>query len=60
MLDMVTPDTRVVFHNVTWEAYENLVDALGERDNCRVAFDGKDIEMMTLGPFHVRQRSCLD
>jgi Uma2 family endonuclease len=60
MLDAVPPDTRVVFHNVTWEAYENVVSALGERDNCRVAFDGKDIEMMTLGPFHERQRSRLD
>ena len=57
MLDVVPPDTRVVFHDVTWDAYENLVDALGDRDNCRVAFDGKDIEMMTLGPFHERQRS---
>ena len=57
LLDAVPPDTRVVFHDVTWDAYENLVDALGERENCRVAFDGKDIEMMTLGPFHERQKS---
>ena len=60
MLDAVPPDTRVVFHDVTWDAYESLVDALGERANCRVAFDGKDIEMMTLGPSHERQRSRVD
>jgi Uma2 family endonuclease len=60
MLDAVPPDTRVVFHDVTWDAYESLVDALGERENCRVAFDGKDIEMMTLGPSHERQRSRVD
>jgi Uma2 family endonuclease len=60
LLDGFPPDTRVVIHGVTWDAYENLMDALGERENCRVAFDGKDIEMMTLGPFHERQRSRLE
>jgi Uma2 family endonuclease len=60
LLDSLPPDTRVVIADVTWNEYEKLVDALGERDNCRVAFDGKDIEMMTLGPFHERQRSRLD
>jgi Uma2 family endonuclease len=60
LLDAVPPDTRVVFHNVTWDAYQNVVLALGERENCRVAFDGENIEMMTLGPFHERQRSRLD
>jgi len=60
MLDSFPPDTRVVVFDVTWDAYERLVDALGEGGNCRVAFDGKDIEMMTLGPFHERQRSLLE
>ena len=60
LLDGFPPDTRFVIAGVTWDAYENLVDALGERDNFRVAFDGKDIEMMTLGPFHERQRSLLE
>jgi hypothetical protein len=41
LLDVVPPDTRVVFHNVTWDAYQNVVVALGERENCRVAFDGE-------------------
>jgi Uma2 family endonuclease len=60
LLDCIPPDTRFVIADVTWDEYENLVDALGERDNFRVAFDGKDIEMMTLGPFHERQRSRVD
>ena len=60
LLDSFPPDTRIVIAGVTWDDYENLVDALGERENCRVAFDGEDIEMMTLGPFHERQRSRLE
>jgi Uma2 family endonuclease len=60
LLDGVPPDKRVVIIDVTWEDYEGLVEQMGESRNCRVAFDGKDIEMMTLGPFHERQKSLLD
>ena len=59
-LDGVPPDKRVVIVDVTWDCYESLVEQIGESRNCRVAFDGKDIEMMTLGPFHERQKSLLD
>ena len=52
MLDGVPPDTRVVIADVTWEFYESFVDAIADGENLRVAFDGKDIEVMTLGPFH--------
>jgi Uma2 family endonuclease len=59
-LDAFPPDTRFVIAGVTWDAYEHLVDKLGERPNWRIAFDGKDIEMMTVGPFHERQKSRLE
>jgi Uma2 family endonuclease len=59
-LDNFPPDTRVVIADVTWKDYESLVEAVGDSRNCRVAFDGKDIEMMTLGPFHERQKSLLE
>ncbi len=59
-LDGVPPDKRVVISDVTWDDYESLVEQLSENRNRRVAFDGKDIEMMTLGPFHERQKSLLD
>jgi Uma2 family endonuclease len=60
LLDGVPPDKRVIIIDVTWDDYESFVEQIGESRNCRVAFDGKDIEMMTLGPFHERQKSLLD
>ncbi len=60
LLDGVPADKRVVIIDVTWDDYESLVEQIGDSRNCRVAFDGKDIEMMTLGPFHERQKSLLD
>ncbi len=60
LLDGVPPDKRVVVIDVTWDDYESLLERISESRNCRIAFDGKDIEMMTLGPFHERQKSLLD
>jgi Uma2 family endonuclease len=60
MLDGVPPDTRVVIAGVTWEFYDRFSRAVREGDNCRVAFDGIDIEMMTLGPLHERYKTRLD
>jgi Uma2 family endonuclease len=59
-LDGVPPDKRVVIGDVTWDYYESLVEQMGDSRHCRVAFDGEDIEMMTLGPLHERQKSLLD
>ena len=60
LLDGVPLDKRIVVADVTWDQYETLVERMGDARNCRIAFDGKDIEMMTLGPFHERQKSLLD
>jgi len=50
LLDGFPPETRVVVADVTWDAYKSLVDAVGADERCRVAFDGKDIELMNVGP----------
>jgi Uma2 family endonuclease len=36
----------------SWNLYDRLTDAIRERSSIRVAFDGRDIEIMTLGPKH--------
>jgi Uma2 family endonuclease len=60
MLDGFAPDTRIVIAGVTWADYERLARQVGDARNCRIAFDGEDIEMMTLGVLHERQKSLLD
>ena len=60
LLDGYPPDTRIVAFGVTWADYENLVNQVGEARNCRIAFDGNDIEMMTLGPWHESEKSLLE
>lgn len=46
-------DPRFVVSGATWELYDSLSDAIKEGGNIRLAFDGKDMEIMVLGPLHV-------
>jgi len=46
------PDERVVIHGVDWAFYEQLVDSIPEGANIHVDYDGKDVEIMSLSPFH--------
>ncbi len=52
LLEGVPPETRVIIADVTWNDYERVVGAIAPGENCRVAYDGKDIELMNVGPVH--------
>ena len=47
-------ERRLVIRGTKWEDYLTLVDSLDEHSPLRVAFDGKDIEIMTKGSDHDR------
>jgi hypothetical protein len=55
----VAGEERHVMRGATWRFYDCLTDALGERTPLRVAYDGRDIETMTLGPKHERSKNLL-
>jgi Uma2 family endonuclease len=55
----VPSEERFTVPNATWELYDRLTDALDERTGIRVAFDGKDIEIMVLGPIHERIKELI-
>jgi Uma2 family endonuclease len=47
-------ERRLVVRGARWEDYVTLVDSLHERSPLRVAFDGKDLEIMTKSRDHER------
>ncbi len=47
-------ERRLVIRGARWDDYIALVDSLDEHSSLRVAFDGKDIEIMTKGTDHDR------
>jgi Uma2 family endonuclease len=46
------PDHRVVIHGVDWAFYEQLADSIPEGSNIHADYDGNDVEIMSLSPFH--------
>lgn len=55
----VPAEERGIIRDASWNFYDCLTDALGERSPFRVAFDGRDIEIMTVGPKHEDVRELL-
>jgi hypothetical protein len=45
-------DARFAVRDADWNLYDRLSDAIGEGKNVRLAFDGRDLEIMTTGPLH--------
>ena len=45
-------DRRIVFREASWEAYLSLSQAYSEEEHIRLAYDGKDLEIMTTGNLH--------
>jgi Uma2 family endonuclease len=45
-------EERGVIRDVSWGFYDLLSGSLGEHTSIRLAYDGKDIEVMVVGPIH--------
>jgi Uma2 family endonuclease len=60
-MDPITiPDEeRGVMRDVSWNFYDRLTDAMGESCHIHVAYDGKDLEIMVVGPVHERRKELL-
>ncbi len=56
----VPDEERGVVRGVSWEFYDQLSDAIGEQSHIRLAYDGEDMEIMTVGPNHERSKTSLD
>ncbi len=53
------PEERVLFRDVDWSFYEQLVDSIPESSNIHVDYDGKDLEIMGKGMRHGRFNKLL-
>lgn len=48
----LTGDQRIAIRGVSWDLYDRISRAIGEDQHVRVAFDGKDLELMVTGIEH--------
>ena len=52
-------DRRIAIRDVSWDLYETLSKAISENQNVFLAYDGKDLEIMTKGPVHEDYRDLI-
>jgi Uma2 family endonuclease len=50
-------EQRIVIRDVTWHVYETRVEGIGEGQHLRVAYDGKEMEIMTTGFVHEQYKT---
>ena len=55
----VLGDQRIVIRGVGRHVYECLSEAIGEGQHIRLAYDGRDLELMTTGHIHERYKELL-
>jgi len=51
-VEAMPEDTIVIFHNVTWEEYEELLAQVGEAGGLRISFNDGTLKVMTLSDEH--------
>jgi Uma2 family endonuclease len=50
--EVILGEQRIVIRNVSWDLYDRLSDAVDEHQHVYLAYDGKDLEIMTKGRVH--------
>ena len=50
---------RIVFRGVSHDAYQSLSRAMSEGEHIRLAYDGKDLEIMVTGNIHEHWKELL-
>jgi len=56
---VIPGERRIAIRNIPWDIYDRLSDAIGEGQNVRLAYDGKDLEIMVTGPTHEDAKESL-
>jgi Uma2 family endonuclease len=51
-LERLAPGESTVFRGVDWNFYERVSEIVGERPRIRIAYDGRDLEIMPASPLH--------
>lgn len=53
-------DTVVIFHGVSWEDYEELLDQVGEAAGLRISYSDGTLKVMSLSPEHEKYVRFID
>lgn len=60
MIERMPVDSVLTQHGVSWEEYEELLDAVGESSGLRISFNDGRLQIMTLSQRHERYSTLIE
>jgi len=60
LIDKLPPASTLILHEIDWEEYEELLDALGEANGLRISYDEGTLQIMTLSSRHEKYARLID
>ena len=60
LIDKLPPASTLILHDIGWEEYEELLDALGEAKGLRISYDQGTLQIMTLSTRHEKYARLID
>jgi Uma2 family endonuclease len=52
LVEQLPADSTLILHHVSWEDYEELLEAVGEAKGLRISYDGGELQIMTISARH--------
>jgi Uma2 family endonuclease len=52
LVERLPPGSTLTLHDITWEEYEELLEAVGEAPALRISYNEGTLKIMTLSPRH--------
>lgn len=59
MIDRMPADSVLIQHDVSWNDYEELLEAVGEASSLRISFDDGTLQIMTLSQRHEKYSTLI-
>jgi Uma2 family endonuclease len=60
LIDKLPPASTLILRDISWEEYEELLDALGEAKGLRISYDQGTLQIMTLSTRHEKYARLID
>ncbi len=60
MIDRMPADSVLIQHDVSWNDYEELLEAVGEASSLRICYDAGTLQIMTLSQRHEKYSTLIE
>jgi len=60
LIEKLPPASTLILRDISWEEYEEILDALGEAKGLRVSYDQGTLQIMTLSTRHEKYARLID